>query len=508
MNAILLPIVLPLLGAIACLVMARSLPAQRFIAGTVAVLQPVVSFSLLYIVHTDGVLTVRAGNWPDAFGIVFVLDLFGAIMLCLTAVTQLAAFAFVACGAMPPEKERFLIHPLFLLLGMGVNWAFCTGDLFNLFVSFEIILLTNYVLLVQHNEAPPLREGFKYVILNLIASTLFLVSAGYAYGMFGALNMADLALHLAQAGYPPEATILGTMLLVTFGMKAALFPMFFWLPDAYPKAPPGVVAYFSGILTKVGVYCLYRVFTLLFRDPAAMESWFQPLILAIGGGTMLVGVLCALAQMTMRRILSFHIISQIGYMIFALGLFTPVALASGIFYIIHHIIVKASLFLVADAVKTNEGTQELEKLGGLVAIYPGLAIAFLFAALSLAGIPPLSGFYGKYGLVVEGLREGWWPYVVVSLLTSLFTLMSMVKIWRYAFWGEREDPVGPRNTGVIAATWGLVAVSILVAVFSGPVMWLATETSEQLLSRDAYIQAVLGAEGVATLDAAMEAPRP
>lgn len=505
-NLVLVPMLLPILGAILCLFGRRSLTFQRFVAGAVSTALPVVAFLLLLTVRQSGVMVLRVGNWPDAFGIVFALDTFGAIMLTLAGVTQAAAWWFVRAGAMDRESEAFLLHPLFLILGAGVNWAFSTGDLFNLFVSFEIILLASYVLQSHGNERTQIRESIKFVVLNILASTLFLVSAGFTYGYFGSLNMADLAVRIAQAGFPPESKILGTMLFLTFAMKAALFPLFFWLPDAYPKAPRGIVAYFAGILTKVGVYCLYRVFTLLFRDPVAFEGWFQPMILGVAGFTMFVGVMGALSQFTFRRILSFHIISQIGYMILGLGIFTPLALAAGIFYIIHHIIVKASLFLVGDAVAVNEGSEELKKVAGLSTAYPVLAVLFLCAAFSLAGLPPLSGFYGKYGLVVEGYLEGHYFYVFVSLLTSLFTLASMVKIWRYSFWGERPEgaPCRAKNKGVIAATGGLVLVSITVAVASAWLMTVSIEASEQLLSRTDYVGAVLGERGVLALETAME----
>ncbi len=505
MNLILAPILIPFLAAVLCLFLKSSLKAQRIVSGITFNLLPLLSGYILYkVIKSDAdILILRAGAWPDGYGIVFTVDLLGGIMLCLAAITQWSSFWFILAGALEIYREKFLLYPLFLLLGGGVNWAFMTGDLFNLFVSFEVILLSSYALLVHGNERGQVREGIKFVVLNMIASTLFLISAGYAYGAFGSLNFAELSLRIALADFPGEAAVLGTMLLVTFGMKAALFPMFFWLPDAYPKAPAGVVAYFSGILTKVGVYCLYRVFTLLFYDESLMTPWFQPLILAIGGLTMIVGVLCALAQMTMRRILSFHIISQIGYMIFGLGLFTVSSLAFGIFYIIHHIIVKASLFLVADAVKLNEGSEELEKTGGVAQSIPVLSVLFLFAAFSLAGIPPLSGFYGKYGLAVEGISQGWYFYVFVSLLTSLFTVASMAKIWRYIFWRNRQEGQGTnqktRNMGVVAATGSLVAVSIVVALLSSPLMKLAQKTSNQLMNPDGYVSAVLGQD---TLDKA------
>lgn len=502
MNAVFLPVLIPFIAAIACMFVRSSLRANRVISGISMVAMPLLAAWLLARVHAGGPMVLRAGNWPDGYGIVLVLDLFSALMILFTSVTQLACWAYIVAGGLSEKQETFLIHPLFLILGAGVNWAFITGDLFNLFVSFEIILLASYVLISHGNGQAQVRESYKYVVLNIIASTLFLVTAGYAYGSFGALNLAELAVRISEAGYPPQAFVLGTLMLITFGMKAAMFPLFFWLPDAYPKAPAAIVAYFSGVLTKVGIYCLYRMFPLLFPGAALME-WFQPILLAIGGLTMIVGVLCALSQMTMRRILTFHIVSQIGYMIFGLAIFTPVALAFGMFMVLHNILVKSSLLMVADCVKHNEGSDDLKKVKGLMNAYPVLAVIFLFAALSLAGIPPLSGFYGKFGLVLEGIEQRHFFVVAVSVVTGLFTLSSMIKIWRYGFWGahpgDDDEPVRKTNNAIIAATGGLVFASVVVAALSGPIGALSLRAGQELLSRDAYVGAVLGERGVEAL---------
>lgn len=510
-NAILLPMLLPLIGGVACLFGRKSLGFQRVVSGAISTALPLVCFWLLAQVRAEGVAVLRVGAWPGAFGIVFAVDLLGAIMLVLSSLVQAAAWWFIAAGALERDQETFLLHPLFLILCAGVNWAFSTGDLFNLFVSFEIVLLTSYVLISHGNERTQLRESLKYVVLNLVASTLFLVGAGYAYGQFGSLNMAELAVRVGQAGYPPEVRVLGTLLLAVFGMKAALFPMFFWLPDSYPKVPRGISAFFAGVLTKVGVYCLFRVFTLIFRAPEEMAAWFQPLLLALGGLTMVVGGLCALAQNSLRRIFSFSVISHVGTMIFALGLFTPLALAAGVFYVVHHILVKGALFLVGDAIAAHEGSDRLDRLSGLAAAYPGLALAFLLAAFSLAGIPPLSGFYGKYGLVVEGLREGRHLLVGVTLLTSLLTLLAVAKIWCLGFWEKRPStsPAARPRRGLVAAATAAVLLTLVVAAASGWIMRLSTESAAQLLSRTGYVEAVLGARGAeALLASAQEAGQP
>lgn len=501
MNILLAPVLIPLLGAIVCLWLRGSVALQRAMAGGVAALLPIVNLYLMLVVREEGIMVLRAGSWPGAFGIVFVADLFSTMLLFFSSLILLATWWFLASGGATKEGENHLLYPLLLVLATGVNWAFITGDLFNLFVSFEILLITSYVLMAHNNTRQQLREAIKFVILNIVASALFLITAGLTYGLFGTLNMAELAVKIARAGNPPEAVVLGTMYLLVFGMKGALFPLFFWLPDAYPKAPAGIVAYFSGILTKVGVYCLYRIFTLIFTDRDQFEGWFQPILLTVGGFTMFVGVMGAYAQMTFRRILSFHIISQIGYMIFGLGMLTPLAVACGLFYIMQHMVTKSALLLVSDTVIHHEGTDDLRQVGGIMKASPWLSIVFLTAALSLVGIPPLSGFYGKFGFILEGLRTGHYVLVVVAAVTALFTLASMAKIWRYSFWGDRREGNASvyTNRGVVGATTALVCASLGIACASGWLMDSMLLAAQAMLDREEYVGAVLGSRGLEAL---------
>ncbi|MEQ8821271.1 MAG: proton-conducting transporter membrane subunit [Sumerlaeia bacterium] len=502
-NVLILPILIPFIAAGLCLAFRNSLLWQRVFAGAAAHGLLLVTIHLLFSVRADGLLVLRVGEWPLTYGIVLVGDLMSCLLMVASALTQVAVFWYIVTGAAKADRERALFHPLFLLMTAGVNWAFITGDLFNLFVSFELMLISSYVLVTHGGGTAQLREGFKYLVLNVVAGTLFLIGAGFTYGVFGTLNMADLAIKIQSYENTGVVVALGSVFLLVFGFKAALFPIFFWLPDTYPRIPGGVLPYFAGVLTKVGVYCLYRTFTLMFR--IEIDDWFQPVLLAIAGSTMIIGVLGALCQWTFRSILSFHIISQIGYMVFGLALFTELGIAAGIFYIFHQILVKSALFMIGGAVRVNEGSDNLKRVTGLVEAYPWLAIAFLFAAFSLGGIPPLSGFYGKYALVVEGLNQGFVFYVAISLVTSLCTTYCMIKIWKYAFWGERiagPEPLKHKNHGVIVATWGLVLMTVLVAVFSRQIMIVSTEASKQIFDQRVYIEAVLGERGVLAFEEA------
>jgi multicomponent Na+:H+ antiporter subunit D len=330
------------------------------------------------------------------------------------------------------------------------------------------------------------------LVLNLLASTVFVASVGILYSVTGTLNMADLALKMAQTEQSGLMTALSMLFLFVFGAKAAIFPLFFWLPDSYPEPPTAVSAIFGGLLTKVGVYALIRTFTLLFVQDIAFTHGF---ILVLAAVTMIIGVLSAIVQNHFKRILSYHIISQIGYMILGLGLYTPLALAGSIFYIIHHITVKTALFLVSGITERATGTQELNEMGGLLNTYPLVATLFMLAALSLAGMPPLSGFFAKLMLLTAGVQEAQYGYVSVALLGSLLTLVSMSKIYVSVFWGE-EKPKRARAVGhldLLLPTAFLVLITVSLGLMGEPVFQLAQQAATQLFSRETYMQAVFAA---------------
>jgi len=356
-------------------------------------------------------------------------------------------------------------------------------------------LISSFVLMALGGERPQLEGAIKYVTLNLISSAFFLAGVGILYGMTGTLNMADLSVKLAALGRPGLVTACSMLFLVAFGIKAAIFPLFFWLPASYHTPPVAVSAVFAGLLTKVGVYALIRVFTLIFVGDVGFT---HKLILVISGLTMITGVLGAVAQFEFRRILSFHIISQIGYMILGLGLYTPLALAGSVFYIVHHIIVKTNLFLVSGVVHRIYGTFELRQLGGMVRAYPMVAFLFLVPALSLAGVPPLSGFFAKFALVKAGLDQGAYGMVFIALGVSFLTLFSMMKIWHEVFW--KDAPAGrpdrpdraPEIRGLLVPIGLMVVVTLTIGFGAEGLMTLSYRAAEQLLNPSEYLTAVLG----------------
>jgi multicomponent Na+:H+ antiporter subunit D len=371
-----------------------------------------------------------------------------------------------------------------------VSAAFLTGDLFNLFVSFEVMLTSSYVLLTLGGRRDQIRAGMTYVVISLVASALFLTAVGFVYAATGTVNLADLVAKFADLPVGVRQA-LAVLLLVVFGIKAAVFPLFFWLPDSYPTAPTAITAVFAALLTKVGFYAIARTQTVLL--PPGDRA--QVLLLAVAGATMLVGVLGAIAQNDIKRILSFQIVSGIGYMVMGLGLFTVAGVAGAVFFIVHHVIVMTALFLTGGLVEQRAGTGHLDRLGGLVRTAPVVALAFLVGALNLAGVPPFPGFVAKLALVDAGIDGGWWLVVSVSLVVSLLTLVSMTKIWTGAFWGEVMPTVDHQRSvpmSMLAPTASLVVLTLALTLLAGPLYGLAERAAADLLDASTYVRAVLG----------------
>jgi len=491
-SLIVLPILIPLFTGAACVVAWRFVSVQRVLTLGGAIAYFGASVRLLEWVMRDGIQAEQMGNWIAPFGITLVADMFGALMVATTGVVSLVIVVY-SLGTIDRARESYGYYPLLNILLMGISGAFLTGDIFNLFVWFEVLLISSFVLLALGGERAQLEGAIKYVTLNLIASALFLAAVGILYAMAGSLNMADLSHRLATAGHPGLVTTLAILFLAAFGIKGAIFPLFFWLPASYHTPPVAVSAIFGGLLTKVGVYALIRVFTLLFLGNV---DYTHSIILVVGGITMVTGVLGAVAQYEFRRLLSFHIVSQIGYMIMGLGFFTPLALAGTVFFIIHNIVVKTNLFLVSGVSERLHGTYDLKKLGGLYRSHPWLSILFLISALSLAGVPPLSGFFGKLVLIKSGLDIEQFVVVAAALGVSLLTLFSMTKIWAEAFWKPlpADTPVTSDGSALGLLLGPIVVLAIFAVVLGVAAEWffdLALVAGEQLMDPREYIEAVL-----------------
>ncbi|HEV7733021.1 MAG TPA: proton-conducting transporter membrane subunit [Candidatus Binatia bacterium] len=484
------PVLWPLVTAIVLLSLGGRPGVQRLVSLVSQACLLAVAVALAVAVKDGTVLVHRLGGWPAPFGIVLVADRLTAVMLLLTAVTGLAVLLYEA-AAPDRELERLPFFPLFHFLLMGLDGAFVTGDLFNLFVFFEVLLIASYALATLGASARQLRAGLQFVVLNLLSSALFLFGVGTLYGLTGTLNLADLAGKVEALGSADAGLLRVAMmsLLVVFAAKAALIPLAFWLPDTYPAPSPVVSAMFGGIATKVGVYALLRVFTTVFdsvRGPGA------EVLLVLGIVSMLVGVLGAVAQTELRRLLSFHIVSQIGYLVFGIGLFTIAGVGAAIFYMVHYTIVKCALFLLSGSAERLGGARDLKQLGGLAHQSPALAALFFVGAISLAGLPPTSGFMSKAFLASAAIADGQWVGVVVIFAAGLLTLFSMTKIWTMAFWGEPPH-AAPQHApvGMLWAAALLVSFSMTLALAADPLFRFTQATATQLLDRTGYVAAVL-----------------
>ncbi|MGE5765058.1 MAG: Na+/H+ antiporter subunit D [Mycobacterium leprae] len=510
-----LPVLLPLLGASLILVASRRPRLQRTVSLATLAMVLAVSVTLLVLVDRDGVSALTVGGWPVPLGITLVVDRLSALMLVVSGVVTLGVLVYaVGQGTADGDDETpvSIFHPTYLVMAAGVSNAFLSGDLFNLYVGFEVLLAASYVLLTLGGTGPRIEAGTTYVVVSLLSSLLFLSGIGLVYVATGTLNLAQLADRLD--GVPADTrTVLQLLLLIAFGIKAAVFPLSAWLPDSYPTAPAPVTAVFAGLLTKVGVYAMLRTQTLLFPGGDV-----NGILLVAALGTMLVGILGAVAQSDIKRMLSFTLVSHIGYMVFGIGLASAAGLAGAIFYVAHHILIQTTLFLTAGIIERVGGSTATERLGGLAAASPLLAVLFFVPAMNLAGIPPLSGFVGKLGLLQAGVADGSplaWVLVAASVVTSLLTLFAVAKIWGRAFWrpleparagavvgaaasgddADASEPIGGGDGAamprvLVGATAAMTAVGLALTVFAGPLYALSDRAAGDLLERTTYQRAV------------------
>jgi multicomponent Na+:H+ antiporter subunit D len=495
MNPLLvLPILIPLTAAALSLLAWRSRVAQRWLGAAGAAGLLAAAVALLAAVAGGGIQALQAGAWPAPFGITLVADLFAAIMVLLAAISGLAVTVY-ALFAADRRREAFGYYPLLLVLLMGVCGAFLAGDLFNLYVWFEVLLMASFVLLALGGERPQLEGAVKYVTLNLLSSAFFLAAVGLLYGVTGTLNLADLAGRLGTVPDPAFVTALAALFLVAFGIKGALFPLYFWLPASYHTIPAAVSAIFAGLLTKVGVYALLRVFTLLFvGDPGYTHS----LLLVLAALTMLAGMLGAIVQRDVRRMLAFVLIGHIGFPVMGLGLYTAGGVAGAVFYVVEDVVVLTSLFLITGVVQRLSGSAVLADLGGLYRSHRGLALLFLVSGFSLAGMPPLAGFFAKLGLIRAGLAAGQYAVVGAALVASLLTLLVVARIWAEAFWkpapapAPGRPPPRPAPGTLLLPVGALAALTVAIGLAAEPVYRLAAGAAAQLLDPTEYVRVVLG----------------
>lgn len=489
-NFILYPIIIPFLFAGILMFFPNRVYVQRIITTIALLLTIVASIYVGLRVKLEGVLSITLGDWEAPFGISMVADMFSALLVITTSVIALfvVLYSFPSVG-IGREKHFYYSGVLFLIT--GINGSFTTGDLFNLFVFFEVLLMASYLLIVIGGEKVQLRESFKYILVNIVSSSFFVVGVAYLYSVTGTLNMADLAVKIPQVEYAGMMTTIAILFLIVFGLKGAIFPLYFWLPGSYSAPPMPILALFGALLTKVGVYAIIRSYTLFFT----MDIGFTHEILAyLSIATIVIGCIGALAYFDVKKIMIYNIVIAVGVILFGASQLNESGLQGALYYLLHDMLIKAALFFLIGLLIVLFGTTDLRKMGGLMKTKPVFGWFYLIAVFGLAGIPPLSGFVGKLLIVQSGFEgEHFWGSIIV-LATSLLVLLSAIRIFIYAFWGE---PIETKQIANVQYKQLFMPAALLVgiSIFYGiGTEWLypyMTEATNILQNPSIYIDAVL-----------------
>ena len=489
-NLVILPIILPFISGMIMVVFRKKIMFQRWFSVLALLATGAVSFVLMGQIKNDGIQSIQLGGWQAPFGITVVADMFAALLLATSFLVSLAClvYSFYSIGK---ERESHYFYPFFLFLITGVNGSFLTGDLFNLFVFFEVMLISSYVLITLGGTGRQLRESVKYVLINVISSFLFLVAIAYLYGIAGTMNMAHLSVRVAEAGQDGLLTTVAIMFLIVFSLKAALL-LFFWLPGSYSAPPAAIAAIFSALLTKVGIYAIFRLFTLVFYHEPQITHL---LIGTMGALTMIFGAIGAIAYWDIRKILAYNVVVSVGLIIAGLAAFTYNGLLGSVYYLIHDIIIKGLILLIGGTMIGLAGTSNLKNISGLIRNHPYLGWMFFISALSLSGIPPLSGFVGKLFITRGTFESGMFWLGAIGFLTSLMVLYSVMKIFLNGFWGEtnlsKEMEKGTTK-GVILPIVFLTLVTIGLGLGAEGIHDYVSIAVEGLLDPSIYIEAVFG----------------
>ncbi|MBW8350362.1 Na+/H+ antiporter subunit D [Bacillus sp. IITD106] len=489
-NILVMPMVIPLITGIILIFLRPFIRLQRWISFAALLLVAGLSMYMLEMIQTNGIMRIDFGNWKPPFGILFVGDSFSMLLVMTSSIVAgvCLIYAFYTIGQ---ARENMFFYPFVLFMVAGVNGSFLTGDLFNLYVCFEVMLLASYVLITLGGTKPQFKESIKYVVINVVSSWLFLVAIGYLYGAVGTLNMAHLSARIAEAGQTPLLTVISILFLLVFGLKAGLL-LYVWLPGSYSVPPTAVAALFGALLTKVGIYALFRMFTLLFyHEPSITHT----LIGVMAGITLIGGSLGAVAYKDIRQIVTYNVVIAVGFIMVGLAVATPAAIEGSIYYLIHDMIVKALLFLLAGTMVALTGTAKIDRMSGLIRNYPLLGWMFFIVMLALAGIPPLSGFIGKI-LVGQGAVEGGnYVLLALALLSSVFVLYSLLRIFKNCFWGETiisEEEQLPLKKSLLIPCVILTALSLGLGLGAESLSEYVKDAANTLMNPGIYVEAVLG----------------
>lgn len=489
-NLLLFPIIIPFFFAMILLFFKEQVIIQRALTLIGLAFSIISAFWLTATVKTEGIQSVTLGSWPAPFGITMVSDMFSALLVTTTLILTffIVIYSFSSIGI---ERERFFYYPGILFMITGINGAFTTGDIFNMFVFFEVLLIASYLLIVLGGEKRQLQESLKYVLVNVISSALFVITVAYLYSIVGTLNMADISVKIAEVNQPAILSVIAILFLIVFGIKGAIFPLYFWLPGSYSAPPVPVLALFGALLTKVGVYAITRTYTLFFVHDLAFTHQF---LLVLSLLTIVAGCIGALAYFDLKQIIIYNVIIAVGVILFGVSQMNTPGLEGAVYYLVHDMIIKAALFVLIGIIIYVAGTSNLRQISGLMKTHPALAWIYLVAAFGLAGIPPLSGFLGKM-LIVQGAFEAGNPFsAVVILVSSLIVLLSVVRIFIYGFWGQPGTLPAVSAAKYRSMMFPAAAVVILSVAYGVGAEWImpyVTDAADVLGDPSIYINAVL-----------------
>lgn len=496
-NQIIATVLIHLFTAILQLAFWTKTVTQRALSIAGAAIGLAFSVSLFIKVYQGEILMMNAANWQAPFGIVLVADLFSSTLVLLTSIAALAVSIFSSVGVGKP-RMLYGYFPIFHFLIMGLNGAFLTGDIFNLYVWFEVIIIASFVLLTLGGRKEQLEGAVKYMALNILASTFFLTGIGILYGITGTLNMADLSLKIPLVEDQSIVNLTAMFFILGFGIKSAVFPLYFWLPSSYHTPPSAVAATFGGLLTKVGLYAMFRVFTLIFIP----NDFLRIVLIVLAILTILTGAFGAIIKHDIRRLFSYLIVCHIGFIVGGLGLYTKIAFMGAVFYLIHDIMVKTNLFLISGLIRQLRGTLDTAKLGGLYSEYPKISLLIALVLFSLVGIPPLSGFWPKIYLFEAGFHAENYFFIASLILASFITLYVIAKLWAEVFWKEASvtEPLTDtfstltllRKTLLVLPVGMLAAVTLIIGLNAEFIIQVIDRISNEMLDTTPYIKAVLG----------------